>query len=489
MPWKNSKFQSPNPNTTSKNKSQKMATVALILIAFLVGSAPTARAEHSKTLEQHTAVKPGEKIVIEGISGSDVKVHSWEKNEISVKLYLSISSSDDEYETNFTENTKLTEEHNGGEVRVKLDEYSESMHFSFGSLFHGMYVSKNITGDVYVPESNPLTMDFRYGTIELNDMKAELRLIGTSNHISVKNCGDVQEIDNPYGTTDVSMSGGALDLRGTSSTVTVTDFNGPAHLDADYSTVTLGKISGEVNVADKSGKVNVTDVQANVDLDANYSTLTIANITGNLAVQCTSGRISVETLTGAARIDAEYSTIELLHWKNTDSSASTITGKSGRLTIGDAATALRIDDPYSTITLRRVTGNVQVSTVSGNIKGETITGNLTARSTYTPITIHDLTAANISVTDQSNNIEISTLNVPNTIDIHSRSGAINLSMPAGFQGDVDMSADYGKIDTNLPVKLKTMQSSAVAIGKVGTKAGSLSVETTSGNISVQAGSN
>jgi DUF4097 and DUF4098 domain-containing protein YvlB len=148
----------------------------------------------------------------------------------------------------------------------------------------------------------------------------------------------------------------------------------------------------------------------------------------------------------------------------------------------DITSDVQIDNPYSPITLSRIKGNIDIMTTSSTISAEEITGDWNCRSQYTGIDVRGLIAKKIAVTNSSNTIDFVLRSVPASIDIKNQYGSVKIRMPAGFSGDVDMNAEYGNISTTLPVKTKTMSSSAYAMGKVGSGSGSITIETKSGNI-------
>jgi hypothetical protein len=71
------------------------------------------------------------------------------------------------------------------------------------------------------------------------------------------------------------------------------------------------------------------------------------------------------------------------------------------------------------------------------------------------------------------------------VNIRVKYAGVELSIPRGYSGDVSLDAEYGTIETTLPVQAKTRSGSAYAIGKVGVGSGTMTIETTSGNIEVR----
>ncbi len=458
-----------------------IATVAALLAAGQL------RAEESKIVEKRVGTLPAQRIEIRGISGSNISIRSWAKDSVYIRLNVSISSSDDEYEKQYIAAVGIDENRTESALLLAFTESAARGHGggSIWDIFKRFYVNKEISGEIYVPQSNPFTSDMRYGTVSLDNMAGELRLTGTTNSLTLRNCSAVRQVDNNYGKTLIENSGGALVLSGTSSTVTITDFNGSASVDADYSTVTIERATKGVSVQDKSGKVKLSDIAGDVSVDANYSTMTISDVRGYLDVSSSSGSLRARNVDGI-QVNAKYTSVDVSGVSGKSGKPIVINGSSGNVHLYDARGDVQIDDPYSTIELRRIDGNVRISTKSGRIDAEGINGNWDSPTEYTTVTVSDLRAKTVSATNSSNQIDITLLTVPSTVNIRNQYGGVRMRLPAGFSGSVDMNAEYGSIITNLPVNVKSLGSSAYATGKVGNGSGSISIETKSANIQLRA---
>jgi hypothetical protein len=440
-------------------------------------------AENNKILEKRVVTTPKQKIEINGFSGSKIAFRSWVNNEVYIKLNVYISSSDKNYERDYIERIKISEIPSDGIIRLQLDELKEngSDGFSLWNIFKRFYVEKEISGDIYIPQSNSFSTDMRYGSLTLEDMKGNIQLLGTSNTVKLVNCASVQEIENNYGKTWITSSGGSLRLTGTSSTVSVKDFNGSLNIDADYSTVTIDNVQQSVTVSDKSGKISLENIHGDATLDADYSRITLNIIEGFANIRSTSGSVSARQVDGI-QIDAKYTGVDVANVRGIAGKPVIIRGQSGKVLLQDIASDVQIDNPYSPITLTRIKGNIDIVTTSSNIVAEDITGDWNCRSQYTIIDVHGLTAKKVFITNSSNTVSLLLKNVPASIDIKNQYGPVKVHMPRGFSGDVDLNAEYGNITTSFPVKIKALSSSAYAVGKVGSGTGSIIIETKSGSI-------
>ena len=445
--------------------------------------------ERHREIEKRYPTQPSQRIEIKGFTGSEITFRSWEKNEVYIKLDISISSSDEKYEDEYVEGVSIADKQSPGALVVALREPDRSRREGrsfwsvFKSIFSGSFMRKEISGEIFVPQSNPLTTDVKYGSVALENMKGPVRLLGTSNTLTMKNCSDVLEIENDYGKTTLEQCGGNLRLTGTSSKVSVDQFNGKLSIDADYSTITVRDVKQPVTINSQSATVKVENVQGNATINSNYSTITANNIAGMLDIRTTSGKIRTKNVDGLS-VDADYTSVEANGVSGKSSKEIIISGQSGSLRLDDAVGNVKVVNPYSNIDLRNIRGNVDVSSKSSRVIAEDVTGDWHSELEYSTLTLRRLAAQRVTVTNKSNPIDIQLETAPNLIDIKNEYGSVTVSMPAGFSGEVDLNATYGNVETNLPVDRKKSfgGSGGYAFGKVGSGSGKISIETTSGNV-------
>ena len=462
-----------------------LAAIAFTFSTFFPAGDP----DRTRDIEKHFTTQPTQLIEITGFSGSEVKFRSREKNEVYIKVGIRLDASDESYEQQYIDEVSLIDTQTPHGVRISLKEPKspsrsiESVSGFFRKLFGGFYVRKEVVGEIYVPQSNPLTTDLRYGSFDLENMKGSLRLLGTSNTLTLRNCSAVEEVENDYGKTVIENSGGKMEISGKSSRITVEDFKGSITMDAEYSTITLRNVTQASKIRSRSATINADDIGGDLSIDADYSTVTANKIAGMLRIENTSGKIRVKNADGMY-IDANYTSVDASTISGKAAREIFVKGQSGSLHLEDAVGNVKIDNPYSTINLIKIKGNVDVSSKSARINGTDITGDWASRTEYSSVTVRGLSAQRIEMTNKSNPIDLQLTIPPTHMDIRNEYGSVTVSMPSGFSGEVDLNATYGKVDTNLPLeKTRSFKGAgAYAIGKVGSGNGKINIETSSANV-------
>ena len=458
-----------------------MKHLAILLAAF--SAMPLlAPVDQSKDLEHRAKVKPAQRIEIKGLSGAEIEFKTWEKDEVYLKLNLQISSSDEDYETEYINSFEVQERATEGSLVLAFKEPSRGVNSGFWSLFKGgSYVRKRITGEIFVPRANPLTTDLSYGSLTMSGINGELNVLGKNNTLTLKDCANLQRVTNNYGKTEIENGGGSLDLSGTSSTVTVRKFAGPASVEANYSTITMNAITGDVRVKSQSGSHTLEDIGGNLTIRSNYSTITVSRVKGLLDVTSRSGNLRARNIRGLV-VDAPYTNIEAEDVTGIEGKDVVIANQSATITLENIKGNTLITAPYCNIGLKNIDGSADVETKSGSVNAQGVSGNWKARTEYTTLRLKGLKSKEVIMSNKSGNIDAELLVVPATVDIRNDYGSVSLDLPKGFSGEISLDAEYGKVNTDFPIQTRNRGSSGYAVGKVGSGTGKIAIETRSGNI-------
>jgi len=465
----------------------KTLLVAVATSTFLFVNTP----DRHRTIEEHYTTTPSQSIELRGFSGSRIKIRSWDKNEVSIRLDVSFSSSNERDEQKYLDAISLKKSQQEKLLRIDYQEpeISTKSNRSFwtwlNSVFSGSYTRKETEGEIFVPRTNALTAEVRYSVIEMEGMKEPLSFLGTGNTVRLKDCTALGEVTNDYGKATLEQCGGNLRLSSKSTTIVLDQFEGKADIDADYSNITVRDIKQGLSIRSTSGTIKVDNVGGDATIQSDYSTITVNNVKGMLTVGDKSGKIRARGSDGIA-IDGQYSTMEIADVSGKAGKTITLAGASGSITLANASGDVQINNPYGIIDLRDIRGNVEVQSKSSSIRATGVTGNWSSTTEYSQVTLRDLSAKRVKVSNSSSPIDIALRTPPTDVEIRNEYGTVTLSMPPGFSGDVDINVTYARIETNLPLsKKKTFDGGGgYAIGKIGSGNGKLSIETKSGNVKV-----
>jgi DUF4097 and DUF4098 domain-containing protein YvlB len=468
-------------------------TLRICALAVLASCLPAGVSTAGKTREIERTIKadPGQKIEIRGFSGSSIRFSSWDKPEISIRVKVSVSASDESVEQRLLDSMRVNEEHSGNDLLVTFDDpgMSAGGKHSFWeglkSLIGGnRSLSRDIRGEIRVPAANDLSASMPYADVQLEGMKGKVNFRGTSNSVELRNCAALQRVENDYGKTKILKSGGSLDLRSQSGTVDIDEFDGDVTCHAPYSKIRISRVARAVSVEGQSGSLNISDVKGALTIDADYSPITIAGVAGMTDVKSQSATLRITNVDGA-RVSSNYSRIDIAGVTGKAGKELVVESQSGTLSIEDAVGDLKIDNPYSRMTLKNIKGNVKVSGQSVTINAEGVTGDWDSDNQYSNIDVRGLAARNVRAENSSGNLNFELTVVPDQVTIKNQYSGVAVTMPKGFSGDVTLDAEYGSVDTSFPLKIRSATGSTLATGKIGSGSGSILIETTSGKIKLR----
>ncbi len=455
------------------------AAVSLALVAI------PSETDQTRDIEHRSPTTPSQRIEIRGLSGSEIEFKSWDKNEVAMTIHVRISSSDQEYEDEYVRSLGIRETRSETTLLLEFEELRRGVKGGgFWSIFKGgNYVRKEIRGEVFVPRSNALTTDFSYGSIALESMKGELRILGKNNSLSLKECSDVRTIENDYGESVLQGCGGNLTLKGTSSKVTIESFSGPVNIDARYSTIFVKNITQDATVKSQSGRITAESIGGDVTIQSDYTTIAVSSIKGDLTVGTKSGSLRVKGVQGLT-VEAPYTTVEAADVSSPAGKPVSFSGQSGSLTLDNVKGDLHLVGPYSNMDLRNIRGSVDLQSKSSRITAEDISGDWKSHTEYSTLRLRGLRSKSVRVTNKSNGVRLDLSTIPNEVSIRNEYGGVEVTMPKGFAGEVMLDAEYGSIDTDFPIRSRKTGSSAYAVGTVGSGTGRITIETKSAGITI-----
>ena len=444
-------------------------------------------ATETKRLNKSFKVEPNQRIEFQSISGSEIRVKTWDKNEVYVDILVKVQSSDKDFEKEYIEELDVIERRSDSDLIIEFVETGSEGGWSFWDIFKlkfNYYFSKDVKGEIYVPKSNSLEADFRYSKIQLEDMTGEFTLSGRANDLVLINCSNVREIDNNYGDIKLTNCGGELDLESRSSEIEIRSFEGPVKIFANYSNVTLADISQSVILKSRSAKHDIDNVNGDLTVNSDYSEMKISNVKGFVEIQDRSEDVEIRNV-GGLKADGPYTNFTIENITGTTGKEIVIDNKSGRISIKNAVGNLVINDTYSNMDLSGIQGNIKLTSRSSTIDGNNLSGDWWSDTKYCKIRLRNVTVKNLKIENRSEPVNVDFLNIPSLVDIACEYGDVTISMPKGFSGEVNLLSRHGKINSDIPLRYDTDGSLVKATEKVGSGSGSIKIETRSSDIEIR----
>ncbi len=455
-----------------------------LTIIWLLLAVAVLTASEKKQVQETFEVEPGQLVDIRTVSGLDVKVESWDKNEVYFDLIVKVDCSDADFEKEYIEKFYLDSRRVSSGIIIDFEEEDDDNGWNFWDIFKGKFYysfSKEITGTIYVPKDNSLKADFRYSDIELDDITGEITLHGRSNDLYLKNCPAVNVIENDYGKNIISNCGGKLILDSRSSEIDINGFSGPVRVIADYADIDLKSVSGMLDVTTRSATVKIDDIGGDLELNGDYSNIKINKVNGFASISSRSGTIDV-SYTQGLHVESPYTDVYGYEINDKSGKDVKIYNQSGKIRLEGIKGRVIVDDKYSNINLKNIEGHVIIESQSSSVSADKVTGNWKSDTRYSSVKVHDLSADEIKIDNRSESVDIRMTKIPKLVEIKNEYGSVDFSMPRGFKGGLDLFALYGDIVCDLPVRIKSEGSTTRAVANLGSNDATISIETRSGDI-------
>jgi hypothetical protein len=164
--------------------------------------------------------------------------------------------------------------------------------------------------------------------------------------------------------------------------------------------------------------------------------------------------------------------------------ALVVGGSSGDVTLADRTAPVQVQISSGNVMVSRVDGSADLTTSSGNIRATDVTGRFTARASSGAIDGSGLRQP-ISAQTSSGNIHLSGSFSANT-NIRATSGSVTLGLAPDSSTRINVSNTSGGISTGALPLANVSQSPHQLDGTLGSGAGTLTIQTTSGDVRLDA---
>jgi len=208
---------------------------------FLTFSAVFART-FSKTEVKTFDISPNGKVVVENVNGN-VKVESWDKNQVMVQITKTIKADDQED----------ADEH-FGRVRIEIENGKDYLeirthypHEGWGGfwywLFHGGSENPNVEYVMKVPSTIKLDAGSTNGNIEIHSISGGVEAHSTNGNVEVHSVSSGVDARTTNGWLNLDIVGGKIEGSTTNGGITATISNA-----ADFHGLYLGTTNGTIKI-------------------------------------------------------------------------------------------------------------------------------------------------------------------------------------------------------------------------------------------------
>jgi DUF4097 and DUF4098 domain-containing protein YvlB len=228
--------------------------------------------------------------------------------------------------------------------------------------------------------------------------------------------------------------------------------------------LTVSSLTGSVDIASDRGDVRLSEIGGSARVNVNHSSLVRATaMKGPLDIEGHGNDIQLENVAGEVTINGSYS---------------------GTLDFKNIAKALHFESPQTDLRLEQVPGSFSMDL--SDVRASNIVGPVRLRTKSRDIHIDNFAEA-MEIDIERGDVELTPARTPLAkIDVHSRSGKIELALPERAQFDLKATTSQGEAHNDYGPQVKTeVDGRAATIRSVEGHGAAITVTTDRGEISVR----
>jgi DUF4097 and DUF4098 domain-containing protein YvlB len=307
-----------------------------------------------------------------------------------------------------------------------------------------------ITGstDLTVKASGQETMrSFQQADADSANKQTPLELIQQGDQIIVRTNQDkVSDRVQPSAELDITVpAGSSIEAHGRYGDFDIQGINGNVNINSDNAGVRLENLGGNVQVDTRASDIiRAVDVKGSVELKGRGDDVELRNIAGLVTVNGT---------------------------------------YVGQIQLGNLAQPLRWEDPQNSLSFEKLNGQVRMS--RGDFSGNNIVGPISLKARSSDVQLSDFTQS-LDLTLSRGDVDLKPgKNVPK-MEVHTRSGDIDLALPMGAKFDVKASTEHGEASNDYgdPLREDALGHGATIAGTTGAGP-QLRLETGRGTVTVR----
>jgi DUF4097 and DUF4098 domain-containing protein YvlB len=288
-----------------------------------------------------------------------------------------------------------------------------------------------------------------------------------------------------------------LDLDNNMGDVSVTDIEGSVVTQTDFGEINVDNVEGALSVRTNSGAVTATSIKANnenIDLKSDFGAITLEKANANtITLDTNSGTVKLNEVRATAKLTAstEFGDVTI---ENGSADSVSIDTNSGGITLTKLTVKkdIHVEDEFGGIKLDQArAASYDLNTNSGDITIDGVEGKLTAHTEFGGIEVSNAESVTLALRTNSGTVTFNGSLGAGPHTVKSEFGAVDLTLPADVKLNVDLSTEFGKIKSDLPITVTVTESSDSngdkIAGSINGGGDQLKVETNNGSVTIHAG--
>jgi len=248
-----------HPKTKFMNtKLFNLSLTVALLFSVTCLQAQEEKYKKQKFYSKSYGITSSDKISLDNQFG-DIKLATWNKNEIKVDVHIMTSSAEEERAQKLLDGISIQDEKKPGSVSFKTviaKQEKQKTEINKKFINEGM----KITYTVFLPPGNPLTAKNHFGALIIPDYKGEVNLESQFGSLTAGKLTNVKQVTVKFGKTTIAqVNNGRINIDYT-PTATINKLTGDVQVNLQFSAVKL-------EIDNDASSINIMNSHSDIYLD------------------------------------------------------------------------------------------------------------------------------------------------------------------------------------------------------------------------------
>ncbi len=195
--------------------------------------------------------------------------------------------------------------------QIHLDVSSGSDGLSIRTVYpevhiHGGNISYSADLEVTIPERAPLLLKNRFGSIEVQGLRAASEIVNGQGSIDFRDSRGTQRIENSFGSITIVNSGGDTTVQNANGSVTIEKVDGSLSVIDRFASVSVRGAKKAVTIQNANGSVSLSDVGSDARVTNAFGSVHVNDVDGRLDITNQNGTVEVADVKGARLSSATF---------------------------------------------------------------------------------------------------------------------------------------------------------------------------------------
>ncbi|MGA3041208.1 MAG: hypothetical protein ABSF54_10525 [Bryobacteraceae bacterium] len=418
------------------------------LVMTLAGQA-FARDEYSRNIDKTATLANGQSVRVEHRMGN-VNLRTHAGRDVVVRASIRVSASNPADAKRLAEQIQV-EVATAGSALVIRTEYPKEEHDGFFG-FHGLsYLSYSVNLDVTMPETAPLELHNSFGSVGIEDLKANADVINAHGKLTFRNGRGAQHLENQFAAIEVTGNAGDVDIR---NSVRITN---------SFGKVTVTGVKGNLVVGNGNGDVEANNVTGSAELNTSFGAVRFGDIGKVLSVRAANSAVIGRKVGESATIENSFGKVDISEVHK----GIRIVGGNSPITVADVGEEASLKTSFGLVTADRVGGPLTVEDNNGAVKASALRNNANVKTSFGAVLLDGVAGA-VDVDNQNGGVEVSLQGQAcKPVGIHTSFSPVRVRVPNNASYAVAAKTSFGKIHSDFPMTVSGDLGSDSLNGNIG----------------------